>query len=78
MNSPNLEKIWYNGNLEDGNIVVSITWLAKLESKKLKSFIIQHNQRINEDEAHKKMEQKFEGPLKDRYVMQDDRLLNWL
>lgn len=29
MNAPKLEKIWYNGKLEDGNIINSITWVAK-------------------------------------------------
>lgn len=49
LNSQKLSKVWYNGKLEEGNLIISITWLAKLESKSIKNFFISHNRRVNQD-----------------------------
>lgn len=78
LNSQKLQKVWYNGKLEEGNLIISITWLAKLESNSIKNFFVSHNRRVDQDEAMDKLSQKMNAKIKYEYSMQDDRHLNWL
>lgn len=40
-----------NGKVEDGNIIISINWIAKLQTNKLKALLIEHHRRIEQTEA---------------------------
>jgi hypothetical protein len=40
-----------NGKVEDGNIIISLNWVAKLQTRKLKTLLIEHHRRIEQSEA---------------------------
>lgn len=48
--APKLAKIWLNARLENnGNAIVSISWLAKLQSTRLSTVIVGHRARIEQE-----------------------------
>jgi hypothetical protein len=53
-----LEKIWFNGKIEVGNVIGSVAWLAKLESHKLKTLLFEHEDGFVQNKVMEAIERK--------------------